>query len=227
MKIPKLLLYTLLAGLFLTSCGLSSKADGAGDNVSTSEVVDLGLSVKWATCNLGATKPEDYGNYYAWGETKPKERYKRDNSNWYCVDNDVLMSKGVIDGCGNLTATYDAATANLGAGWRMPTVVEMIELKSNCSWIWTSMNGVKGYKVTGPSDKSIFLPAAGGRDGSESLGDGNAGAYWSSAAYDIANSNSSSYGYIEYAYGICFNSDVYLWSGSHRYYGHCVRPVSE
>ncbi|MCQ2233187.1 MAG: hypothetical protein MJZ24_00415 [Paludibacteraceae bacterium] len=220
MKIPKLLyilLYTLLAGLFLTSCGLSSRVVGAGNYDSTSEVVDLGLSVKWAACNLGATKPEDYGNYYAWGETKPKATYMGDNSNWYDVDYDVLKSKEVINSRGNLTARYDAATANWGAGWRMPTLDEIKELDNRCRWSWTTMNGVKGYKVTGPSGKSIFLPAAGNRGGAESNDVGSYGRYWSSTA------NVSGYS----AYGLYFYSGGYDWYNYIRYFGRSVRPVSE
>ncbi|MCQ2233188.1 MAG: fibrobacter succinogenes major paralogous domain-containing protein [Paludibacteraceae bacterium] len=222
MKIPKLLyilLYTLLAGLFLTSCGLSSRVVGAGNYDSTSEVVDLGLSVKWAACNLGATKPEDYGNYYAWGETKPKATYTTDNSKWDDVAYDVLKSKGVINSRGNLMSKYDAATANWGAGWRMPTLDEIKELENRCRWSWTTMNGVKGYKVTGPSGKSIFLPAAGYHYGYGSVSHsvGSHGFYWSSTALDDSG----------YACGLYFYSDGYDWYGNTRGHGHSVRPVSE
>ncbi|MCQ2233190.1 MAG: DUF1566 domain-containing protein [Paludibacteraceae bacterium] len=187
-------------------------------SVGKGVAVDLGLSVKWAACNLGATKPEGYGNYYAWGETKSKAAYTGDNSKWYDVAYDVLKSKGIINSRGNLTARYDAATANWGAGWRMPTLDEIKELDNRCRWSWTTMNGVKGYKVTGPSGKSIFLPAAGYRGGAESDYVGGYGDYWSSSAFD----NSFS------AYHLYFNSGYYVWDSSfNRYYGRSVRPVSE
>ncbi len=223
------LILILLLGIYVAICGPSSGKQGTddtiaindtvaiGDTVAAGETVDLGLSVKWAACNLGATKPEGYGSYYAWGESKPKERYTGDNSKWYDVDYDVLKSKGVINSRGNLTPKYDAATANWGAGLRMPTFDEIKELKNRCRWNWTSMNGVKGYKVTGPSGKSIFLPAAGIRHGSESLGVGTGNFCWSSTAYEGSGD----------AYNLVFSSDDYDWGRYGRYEGCSVRPVSE
>ena len=115
--------------------------------------VDLGLpsGTKWATCNIGATTPEGYGNYYAWGETSPKAMYSYDNS--------LTYGRTIVDISGN--PTYDAATANWGGSWRMPTGEEMEELIDNCTWTWTTQNGVNGKKVTGSNGNSIFLPAAG------------------------------------------------------------------
>ena len=115
------------------------------------QFVDLGLSVKWATYNVGANAPEQYGDYFAWGETMPKRRYTEKNSLTYC--------KTMGDISGNVK--YDAATANWGGDWRMPTMVEMHELLGKCKWEETKLNGVKGYKVTGPNGNYIFLPAAG------------------------------------------------------------------
>lgn len=215
---------------------LKTIVSASGDTLEINGIaVDLGLSVKWAACNLGASKPEGYGSYYAWGETKPKATYTRDNSNWYDVGYNVLRSKGVINSRGNLTARYDAATANWGAGWRMPTLDEIKELKSRCRWNWTTRNGVKGYKVTGPSGKSIFLPAAGYRYGAVSfyvghrrqssnrqgwccLGCCSYGFYWSSSAIDDSVS----------AYALYFNSVYCGWDAHYdRGYGRSVRPVSE
>ena len=177
--------------------------------------VDLGLSVKWATCNVGASSPEEYGNYYAWGETTTKERYY-DNCPTYELSTSELQSQGYIDSEGNLTAQYDAATANWGGRWRMPTEAEMQELLDNCTWTWTTQNGVNGYKVTSKKNgNSIFLPAAGYRYGS-SLG--NAGIrsyYWSSTPYDY------------YAYFLYFDSGYLLMDNYYRYYGLSVRPVLE
>ncbi len=133
------------------------------------EYVDLGLSVKWATCNVGASKPEDYGDYYAWGETSTKTEYTEDNSKT------CGSSMGDISG----NSSYDAARANWGGTWRLPTKAELEELENKCTWTWTTHNGVKGYKVTGPNGNSIFLPAAGFRHSSLILA-GSSGHYWSS-----------------------------------------------
>ena len=147
------------------------------------EWVDLGLpsGLKWATCNVGADSPEDYGNYYAWGETTTKSTYTEDNSLTYGLNESQLQSQGYIDGSGNLTPSHDAATANWGGSWRMPTKTEMQELIDNCTRTWTTQNGVKGTKMTGPNGNSIFLPAVGYRYGTSFHNDGYSGDYWSSA----------------------------------------------
>ena len=171
--------------------------------------VDLGLSVKWASCNVGALFPEDYGNYYAWGETEPKEEYTRENSLTYGLDISELQAQGYIDSEGNLTPSHDAATANLGGCWRMPTSEEWQELVDNCTWTWTGY----GYKVTGPNGNHIFLPAAGYRYGSSLHG---AGFYWSSTPDESI-----------YAYYLYFSSGGQYVGWSDRDYGLSVRPVSD
>ena len=170
--------------------------------------VDLGLSVRWATCNVGASSPSDYGNYYAWGETTAKSSYTEDNSRTLGV------SLGDISG----NPSYDAATANWGSGWRMPTRAEFEELVDKCTWEWTSRGGHDGYEVTGPNGKSIFLPAAGWRYGTSLYGTGGDGYYWSSTPY-----GGSTLG----AYGLYFNSGYRSVDWSYRLYGHGVRPVSD
>ena len=182
------------------------------------EYVDLGLSVKWATCNVGATSPEDYGNYYAWGETSTKSNYSSSNCPTYELSESKLQSQGYIDSEGNLTSQYDAARANWGGSWRMPTKAEMQELEDKCTWTWTTQNGVNGYKVTGPNGNNIFLPAAGYRDGSSLSLAGSHGYYWSSTPHE-------SYSY--YAYNLYFNSDYHGMYGSYRDDGQSVRPVLE
>ena len=171
------------------------------------EYVDLGLSVKWATCNVGASKPEEYGDYFAWGETSPKEKYTEGNS--------LTFGKQMSDIAGN--AQYDAARANWGGNWRMPTETEMQELIDKCKWEWVTVNGVKGYKVTGPNGNKIFLPATGFRYGSSLYGAGGGGGYWSSTPYDSDANN---------AYGLLFYSDDH-GMGNHRYGGRCIRPVEK
>ena len=172
------------------------------------EAVDLGLSVKWASCNVGANFPEDYGDYFAWGEISPKDSYTSDNCSTY----GVAMS----DISGN--PQYDAATANWGGAWRMPTKSEQQELLNNCTWEWTSLNGVNGQRVTGSNGNSIFLPAAGFRYGTSSYGVGSDGRYWSSTPFEVDGNS---------AYNLGFNSDSYDWSWGNRYYGRSVRPVLE
>ena len=142
--------------------------------VDSRAYVDLGLSVKWATCNVGANSPEEYGDYFAWGETKPKDSYKWSTYKWCNGSKDKLTKYckesyyGRVDNKTVLDLVDDAAHVNLGGAWRMPTKEEIRELKDNCTWTWTTQNGVNGYLVTSKkNDNSIFLPAAGYRSGSD------------------------------------------------------------
>ena len=199
----------------------ANDAAGYGEEVSFTTLVptyvDLGLSVKWATFNVGATSPEDYGDYFAWGETSTKETYDYDNCPTDGLDILQLQARGYIDSEGNLTAQYDAATANWGGSWRMPTKAEMQELIDKCNWKWTTQNGVEGYKVTGPNGNSIFLPAAGCRLGSSlSSYAGRYGFYWSSTPYESSR-----------AYGFDFYSDLHEVDDLGRLNGQSVRPVLE
>lgn len=179
--------------------------------------VDLGLSVYWASCNVGAESPEEYGDYFAWGETKPKSSYSSDNSVTYGLSISTLESRGIIDANGNLTAEYDAATANWGSAWRMATLTEMEELYNNCTWEWTTQNGVYGRKVTGPNGNSIYLPAAGYRYNSSLYDAGSYGSYW------FATPDGGS----GYACRLYFYSDYRDRSFCSRYCGNSVRPVSD
>lgn len=117
------------------------------------EFVDLGLSVKWATCNIGAQRPNQYGDYFAWGETSTKDYYDDDN---YSIQ-ERYNTKGVSI----LDSSDDAAYILWGEDWRIPTKEEIQELKQKCRWQWTTLNNTYGYKVTGPNGNSIFLPTAG------------------------------------------------------------------
>lgn len=172
------------------------------------ECVDLGLpsGLRWATCNVGAETPEDYGDYFAWGELTPKGTYNIDNSITHGVD--------IEDISGN--PQYDAATAIWGEEWCIPTLEECEELVRECEWQWVEENGVNGYKVIGPNGDSIFLPAAGYRTGSLLSNVRQFGGYWSST---------SNKGFDYCAYNFDFdndNIDVFL---SLRDYGQSIRPV--
>ena len=191
------------------------------------EWVDLGLpsGTKWATCNVGANSPEDYGDYFAWGETTPKSTYNLSTYKWckgdydtqtkYCTDS----SYGTVDNKTILDLSDDAAYVNWGTSWRMPTKAEQDELinTSYTTWTWTTQNDVKGYKVTSKiNGNSIFLPAAGCRDDSGLGNAGSHGYYWSSSLY-------TSISYDAYYLG-------FRWSNvgsyrNHRYYGQSVRAV--
>ena len=177
------------------------------------EYVDMGLSVKWATCNVGASKPEDYGDYYAWGETEVKGDYSE--SNYAYCRRTKYDSLG-----GNIAGTeFDVARKKWGCTWRLPTRAEQDELINNCTWTWTKQNGVDGYKVTSKKNgNSIFLPAAGYRYGTNLYNSGSYGFYWSSS---LVRSSSG------LACGLYFLIGSYDWSLNFRSYGRSVRPVSE
>ena len=182
----------------------SCERDGEIVFSQTGVPVDLGLSVKWASCNVGANSPEDYGGYFAWGEVIPKKRYSAANNSY----------KSYLK---ILPPYADAAHVNWGGSWRMPTDAELTELCEQCTWTWTTQNGVEGYKVTSKSNgNSIFLPAAGDRRDSSLYGAGRYGSYWSSS---LSNNPDDAWGMSFY-----YLSDV--GRGNHpRYYGSTVRPV--
>ena len=175
------------------------------------EWVDLGLpsGLKWATCNVGADKPEEYGNYYAWGETETKSKYTEDNcATW-------RKKLGDISG----DSRYDAARRNWGGSWRMPTKAEYQELVDNCTWTWTTQGGHNGYKVTSKkSGNSIFLPAAGYWTGSSIYSQGEFGDYWCSTPSES---------HTEDAYDLDFDSSGHNVDLYFRSFGHAVRPVCD
>ena len=174
------------------------------------EYVDLGLSVKWATCNVGASKPEEYGNYYAWGESLPKFRH---------TSKVVKFQAGT--NLNNSLQRRNTVMANWG-GWRIPTNEEWEELINKCSWKKTELNGVVGYRVTsrikGYTNNSIFLPIAGMLDDDFLFDAGQRGFYWSSSFLTISPDN---------AYCVCFDRGRPKKSTRDRRDGLSVRPVSE
>ena len=149
------------ANLDITSIGLRLVLDDTALTPPEPEYVDLGLSVKWATFNVGATSPEDYGDYFAWGETEPKETYSWATYKW-CDGTDANMTKyNKTDGKTTLELADDAAHVIWGDRWRMPTKAEMQELFDKCTWEADTVHGMSGKRVTGPNGNSIFIPTTG------------------------------------------------------------------
>ena len=202
--------------------------EGGTDN---HEWVDLGLpsGTLWATCNVGANSPEEYGDYFAWGETEPKDYYATDWSDYkwcngdynqltkYCVRSDYGYN-GFVDNKKELDPEDDAAYVNWGPSWRMPTTEQQCELYENCSSDWTTQNGVNGRLFTGPNGNTMFLPAAGYRWCASLYDAGSWGYYWSRTLFSILPI---------YAYGLDFYS---ISGGVYKYYfyrgyGQPVRAV--
>lgn len=208
--------------------GGNGNGGASGGGTETAEWVDLGLpsGLLWAKCNLGATSPEGYGDYYAWGETEAKSVYNWSTYRYCTVDGEGELSTltkyntstydGTPDNITTLEAMDDAATQKLCNGARMPTKEEWEELFDNTTTEWTQVNGVNGRKFTASNGKSLFLPAAGRRD-SELRSAGSLGCYWSSSLRaDVPDC----------AWHFYFrNVDQGMGNGSGRYLGHSVRAV--
>ena len=201
---------------------------GGGPSHDNHEYVDLGLpsGTLWATCNVGANAPEEYGSYFAWGETAPKELYTWGTYKWcnggifsmtkYCRESENGYD-GFTDGKGELDPEDDAAFVNWGSSWRMPTIDQEQELVNCCTWTWTTCNGVNGRLVTGPNGKTIFLPAAGVRYGTTLNGDGILARYLSRNLHDE---------FSFHAYYLYFTSESIQWDCfDYRYDGYTVRAV--
>ncbi len=191
---------------------------------SPGEAIDLGLSVLWASCNVGASNPEEYGDFYAWGETKTKTIYDFDH---YVVDEDGCWTEkdpmydkeyGVIWPIEE--TKFDVANVKWGSGWRMPTVLEIEELKDKCTWTVSTQNNVKGLKFKGPNENTIFIPFAGGYDGSYYHSDGSQFELWCS---DVVQNTK-----LKCAYCLSYYSQGNLnLEYSRRNYGLSIRPVKD
>jgi len=192
------------------------------------EWVDLGLPscTLWATCNIGANAPEEYGDYFAWGETDPKDYYDWSTYKWCNGDYDKLTKyctyssygdNGFTDRKTELDPEDDAAYVNWGSSWRMPTTEQQRELCEKCTCDWTTRYGVNGYLFTGPNGNTLFLPAAGSRESESLYNAGSWGSYWSRTLNSV---------YPEEAYFINFHLDNWgSWFHYARYYGLTVRSV--
>ena len=227
-------IFALMLGMLLVlgACNEKQEPNKDKDNqqnegtVGGHAWVNLGLpsGTLWATCNVGANSPEEYGDYFAWGETTPKSNYSWSTYKYgtdygeltkYC--NSDYGKDGFTDNKTVLDAEDDAATANWGNGWRMPTKGEIYELDTQCSSIWTMQNSKNGRLFTGPNGNTLFLPAAGYYIDGTSLGNaGSCGYYWSSTLYDS---------YPVDACNLFFNSGLVNWNYYNRCYGRSVRPV--
>lgn len=194
------------------------------------EAIDLGLpsGTKWASYNLGASSPKDYGDYFAWGETETKSDYSWST---YAPGGSAVTSK---EACGTSVdliyqtqggantdiarTQYDVVKAQWGSKWKMPTYAQMKELFDNCSWSQTTLNGVWGFKLSGPNGNSIFLPNAGCYNGTGRSNLGTAGYYWTSTLHTDVYT----------AVYLSFNSSSRSISkGYNRYVGLSIRPVLE
>lgn len=191
------------------------------------EYVDLGLSVKWAKCNVGASRPEEYGDYFAWGETNKKTtyywNYKYSKGNVrtltkYC-NNSNYGHSGFSDYKTILELSDDAAQVNCGGSWRMPTATEWNELINNCIWIWKCKNGIYGFEVRSKCNNNfIFLPAAGDKYRDDLFLDNESGFYWSSSL----NTDDP-----DHAKGVRLCSDGVSHCNHRRYTGLSIRPVCQ
>lgn len=198
------------------------------------EPIDLGLSVKWASCNLGAQNPEDYGDYYAWGETETyysslnpltwkdgkTTGYGPDSYDWYVEETFTKYNTnpdyGLPDNKTVLEPEDDVSTVTIGAEWRMPTLSEIEELRDDCTWTWTSLNGVAGYEVKGSNGNSIFLPAAGAFIYTDIQYREEGGFYWSASLDD------GPFGFM-----VFFDDEMWSYDSAERMVGLPIRPVME
>ena len=192
--------------------------------------VDLGLpsGTLWATCNVGATNPEEYGNYYSWGEVAPKENYAWAAYQWATTDGSIHLTKyntleanGDVDGKMELDLEDDAAYVNMGSDWRMPSEIQIKELIQNCTRAWTEVNGVYGQMLTGPNGNTMFLPAAGYRLGTGSYGLGTNGHYWTRSLQVVSETYTNPLA----AYKTYFNNSGLVLNAGDRNCGFSVRPV--
>ena len=231
--IQRLLTYLFII-IFINATFTACSDDDDEEEEATSEfdshAVDLGLpsGVLWSDVNLGASAPEDYGDFFAWGEVETKsnyswETYKYGKANAltkYVPKNKAnsIGNNGFYDDKTQLERTDDAAAVNLGGKWRTPTKADWDELSENATWTWETLNDIEGYRVTGPTGKSIFLPTCGGYNGPTLRFAGFGGAYWTPSFVD-ENPVNGVYFY--------FRNGSRYFDDSERYFGRSIRPVKD
>ena len=226
----------LFSFLFLCTVSISASAQNANltsyktcPDGKHPHLIDLGLpsGTKWACCNVGAESPKDYGGYFSWGETEEKDVYSpksylyctgddTDGDGWY--DENVSYIETAEDFGDVISGTHDVAHVKWGDSWQMPNLEQIRELLDNCSSEWMTVNDVEGRCFTGPNGASIFLPAAGCRNGSMRILVGTDGNYWTNtwSTYDASNASE-----------LNFDSHNAYTGNTYRYYGRSVRPVSK
>ena len=229
MKKTLLLTTIVLFSLVFISCSDDKDEPTTPDN---HEYVDLGLpsGTLWATCNVGADTPEGYGDYFAWGETKPKEVYNWQTYKWckgsydtltkYCTTDDL----GKVDRKTELVPEDDAAYVNWGPKWRMPTQEQQKELIEKCRWTMETRNGVEGRLVTGPNGNTLFFPAAGYYENSSLQEAGLTCSCWSRSCYTSNGISTNAFSAADMGFEeetLCYLNGRY----HNRYYGHSVRAV--
>ena len=198
--------YTIIPDTIVSDTVSPANPETGENNIASSQEVDLGLSVNWAGWNLGASSPEERGNFYAWGEITTKSQF--DTSTY------LYYSSSSLNIGSNISATkYDAPYNNWGGDWRMPTSDEFNELIS-CTWEEITFNGTTGYKVTGPNGNSIFLPNTGHKQGSQNTTSSN-GYYWTSKGMTT----------MSYAYCLSTANGFEGIVLKERYWGLAIRPV--
>jgi len=199
-----------------------------GFNSTKVEPVDLGLTsgTKWASCNVGAESPEKYGEYFAWGETTPKEVYSDTTYSYYNVPDSLAADSSAKKVWKNIGADiagteYDAATVILGDAWQLPNESQCKELVDECEWNWTELNGVNGYSVVGKNGNSIFLPASGVRGAADVVKNDMIGGFWSSTLCDAAETSG------DFAMAVYFFSESRAVDKGGRWMGRAVRAVAK
>lgn len=221
-----------VAILGLASCSKEEKGDEIfiecepSGSINNHDYIDIGLSVKWATHNIGAENSYEAGDYFAWGETSPKETYKWSNYKYIEInDQDTVFPKynilekfGPVDQKGTLEKSDDAAVANWGDPWRMPTFDELNELSSKCDWRMIVYNGVNCFKVTGPNGKYIVIPLTGFIKDQTISNVGTNLALWSSNLSQSASNR---------AYELTCYDGIRYKGSVNRYYGDQIRPVTK
>lgn len=201
--------------------------DGIKDESCKHEYVDLGLTsgTLWATTNVGAVSPENYGSFFAWGETQPKEVYSGFNYDYAKGDElgldslfkyNTLSEYGNVDSLIYLLPEDDVATRRLGKEWSIPTITEWAELNESCYWIWSEFNGVCGYKVVGNNNNWIFLPVGGFQNQTYIIQEDH-GFYWSSS---LDSKIPLAAHYISF-----YSKYIYDFFSDSRHYGMAIRPV--
>ena len=208
--------------MFFVACEKDKTNETISGSIAGHNYVDLGLpsGTQWATCNMGATKPEEYGNYYAWGEITTKTTYSESNYTTTTTKyhNDLIPETAdmYVLPLTTLESADDAARQNWCWRWGIPTFDEWTELIDNCTWTWTTRNGVNGFEIKAKNGNFIFLPAAGWYYDDELKSVNSCGNYWSSSTYDYGTS---------YASLLRFGDSVYYMETGYRHYGQSIRPV--